>query len=267
MRVGENVLLRDRTGRRYWLRLAAGATYSLHSGTVAHDQLIGQPEGNVVKTSRGVRLLALRPTLAERLLDRPRQAQPIYAKDRGTVLTRADIYPGARVLEAGTGAGALTLTLLRAVGTTGQLISYELREDLQQAARQTIIELWGELPVNLELRLGDIYQGIPEVNWDRVLLDLPEPWQVAPHLPAALRPGGIVFAHCPNVDQAQRFLESLRSVGGFGVMETVELLERSWTIRDRSLRPSHRMVAHTGFLTFARRLAGTERFEVDSDGF
>lgn len=201
------------------------------------------------------------------MTERKRRAQPIYPKDLGAILIRADLYPGARVLEAGTGTGALTLAALRAVGPAGHVTSYEAREDFAKAAQEAIEQTLGGLPPNLELKVGDVYAGVEEREVDRVLLDLPEPWQAVPMVAAALRPGGIVFAHCPNVSQVQRFCDALRDAGGFGLIETVELLERGWTVRGRSLRPAHRMVAHTGFLTFARRLAGPDGFETEGEGF
>jgi tRNA (adenine57-N1/adenine58-N1)-methyltransferase len=261
------VLLHDRAGRRYQVRLAAGATYSLHSGSISHDDLIGQPEGIVVRTNTGSRLLVLRPTFAEQVVERKRRAQPIYPKDLWAILVRADIFPGAFVIEAGTGTAALTMAALRAVGPSGRVVSYEVREDFHAASRAAIQETMGELPPNLELRVGDVYEAIEDWDADRVLLDLPEPWRAAGHVSEALRPGGVVFTHCPNVSQVQRWCDTLRELGGFGLIETVELLERAWTVRGRSLRPSHRMVAHTGFLTFARRLAGSEVFETEGEGF
>ncbi|HVB77550.1 MAG TPA: tRNA (adenine-N1)-methyltransferase [Candidatus Nitrosotalea sp.] len=271
LRPGEVVLLHDRAGRRYRLRLEVGATHSLHSGALAHDDLIGQPDGSIVTTRLGSRLLALRPTLGESVVERRRRAQPIYPKDLGAILLHADLRPGLRVLELGTGTGALTLVALRAVGPQGRLVSYELKPELQSAAREALEDNLGQLPDNLELKLGDAYEPLDEVAegvlFDRVLIDLPEPWSVGPQLSGLVVPGGILFAHCPNVSQVQRLLDALRDNGGFGLFETVELLERGWTIRGRSLRPAHRMVAHTGFLTFARRLAGDGHFEAEGEGF
>jgi tRNA (adenine57-N1/adenine58-N1)-methyltransferase len=264
---GDLVLLHDRSGRRYRVVLKAGEKTSLHTGTVAHDDLLGKPDGSLVTTARGAVLLALRPTFAESITERRRQAQPIYPKDLGAILVFADLFPGARVLEAGTGTGALTIAALRAVGERGRVVSIEAREEFLDAARQAIAEAFQGLPANLELRTGDAYQDPGERELDRVLLDLPEPWQAVVWLREALVPGGIVFAHCPNVSQVQRFGESLREAGGFGLVETMELLQRGWTIRGRSLRPAHRMVAHTGFLTFARRLAGDRFFEAEGEGF
>ena len=264
---GELVLLVDKVGRRHRVRLKAGERDSIHSGLILHDDLIGRPEGVIVTTQMGARLLAVRPTFAEQVTGRVRQAQPIYPKDLGAILVGADIHPGAHVLEAGTGTGALTLALLRAVGPGGSVVSYEQREEFLEAARRAILDTLGEVPANLSLKLGDVYLGIAERDLDRVLLDLPEPWQAVPGAKAALRPGGIVFAHCPNVSQVQRFFDCLREVRGFGMLEAFEVLQRGWTVRGRSMRPSHRMVAHTGFLCFARRLAGDDLFEPEGEGF
>ena len=264
---GDLILLVDKVGRRHRVRLPAGERHSLHSGAIEHDALIGRPEGVVVTTQLGARLLAVRPTFAEQVTGRVRQAQPIYPKDLGAILIGADIHPGARVLEAGTGTGALTLAALRAVGPDGVVVSYEQREEFLEAAARGIRETLGALPPNLTLKLGDFYLGVEERDMDRVLLDLPEPWQAIPAVRSALRQGGIVFAHCPNVSQVQRFFDALREVRGFGMLEVFELLQRGWTVRGRSLRPSHRMVAHTGFLCFARRIAEEELFEPEGEGF
>lgn len=264
---GELILLVDKVGRRYRVRLKSGEKHSLHSGLVEHDALIGRPEGVIVSTQMGARLLAVRPTFAEQVTGRRRQAQPIYPKDLGAILVGADIHPGARVLEAGTGTGALTLAVLRSVGPSGVVVSYELREEFLEAASRAITETLGALPENLVLKLGDVYLGVEERDMDRVLLDLSEPWQAVPAVTVALRPGGIVFAHCPNVSQVQRFFDCLREVRGFGMLEVFEVLQRGWTVRGRSMRPSHRMVAHTGFLCFARRIADGELFEPESEGF
>ena len=264
---GELVLLVDKVGRRHRVRLKQGQRHSLHSGVIEHDELIGRPEGVIVTTQLGARLLAVRPTFAEQVTGRQRQAQPIYPKDLGAIVVNADLHPGARVLEAGTGTGALTLAALRAVGPGGLVVSYEVREEFLEAARSAITDTLGALPPNLELKLGDLYGGVEEREMDRVLLDLPEPWQAAPAAKLALRGGGIIFAHCPNISQVQRFFDCLREIRGFGMLEVFELLQRGWTVRGRSLRPSHRMVAHTGFLCFARRLAGDDLFEPEGEGF
>jgi tRNA (adenine57-N1/adenine58-N1)-methyltransferase catalytic subunit len=264
---GDLVLLIDKVGRKHRVRLKAGARHSLHSGAIEHDAVIGRPEGVVVTTQLGARLLAVRPTFAEQVTGRVRQAQPIYPKDLGAILISADLHPGARVLEAGTGTGALTLAAWRAVGPSGLVVSYEQREEFLEAATRGITDTLGSVPPNLHLKLGDIYLGVDERDMDRVLLDLPEPWQAIPAVCSSLRAGGIAFAHCPNVSQVQRFFEGLREVRGFGMLEVFELLQRGWTVRGRSLRPSHRMVAHSGFLCFARRIADGELFEPEGEGF
>ena len=264
---GDVIVLVDKVGRRHRVRLRAGEKYSIHSGVIRHDDLIGRPEGIVVTTQLGARLLAVRPTFAEQVTGRRRETQPIYPKDLGAIIVGADLHPGARVLEAGTGTGALTLAALRAVGDSGVVVSYEAREEFLEAARRNIADTLGGIPSNLTLKLGDVYQGVDERDFDRFLLDLSEPWQAAAAAKSAVRPGGIVFAHCPNVSQVQRFFDCLRELRGFGMLEAVELLQRGWTVRGRSMRPSHRMVAHTGFLCFARRLAEDELFEPEGEGF
>jgi tRNA (adenine57-N1/adenine58-N1)-methyltransferase len=264
---GEVIVLVDKVGRRHRVRLRAGEKHSIHSGLILHDDVIGKPEGTLVTTQMGARLLAVRPTFGEQVTGRRRQTQPIYPKDLGAIVMGADLYPGAHVLEAGTGTGALTLAALRAVGEKGVVVSYEAREEFLEAAKRNIADTLGSLPPNVALKLGDVYQGVEERDMDRFLLDLPEPWQAVPAVKAALRPGGIVFAHCPNVSQVQRFFDCLREVQGFGMLEAYELLQRGWTVRGRSMRPSHRMVAHTGFLCFARRLAGDVVFEPEGEGF
>jgi tRNA (adenine57-N1/adenine58-N1)-methyltransferase catalytic subunit len=217
-----------------------------------------------VSSHTGARLLALRPTFAERVTGRRRKAQPIYPKDLAAILMYADVAPGRSVLEAGSGTGALTAALVRAVGPAGRVVSYEIREEFLELARQAVVDALDGFPPNLEMKLGDVYEGIVETGFDRGLLDLPEPWQAIPAFAGAIVPGGLVFAHCPNVSQVARFCDGLREHGGFGLIETMEVLQRGWTIRGRSMRPDHRMVAHTGFLTFARRLAGSEVFETES---
>jgi len=261
---GDVVVLHDAAGRRYRLTLAPGATRSTHAGELTHDSLIGQPEGTVVETSLGRPVLALRPALTERAAGGRRRAGQLGAKDLGAVLLHADVSPGDLVVMAGAGGGLLP-AVLRAVGPGGRVVAYEPRQDVLTELRAAAEEAAGRPPPNLELRAADPTGGIAERAADRALLDLPEPWAAVPAVAAALRPGGSVFALCPNAGQVQRFCDALREAGGFGLIETVEVLERGWTVRDRSLRPVHRMVAHTAFLTFARRLAGEEVFETDTD--
>lgn len=250
---GERVHLLSRKQRRYGLTLQPGAVFRFSGETLAHDALLGRPEGITVETSRGTRFTVLRPTLAEYILRMPRGAQVIYPKDIGLILMWADIYPGARVLEAGLGSGALTLALLRTVGPNGRVISYEIRPDFLERGRDNVERYLGPCP-NHEIRLKDVYQGIDELELDRMVLDLPEPWQVVPHAEKALRAGGVLLALLPTVPQVQQMVAALQASARFDLIETFEALLRTWNVEGRSVRPDHRMVAHSAFLTVARKL-------------
>ena len=253
---GDVVLLHDHAGRRFRVRLAAGASWTGHAGRIAHDDLLGRPEGTVVTTDAGRPLLALRPTFAERT--EPRRRGPgVHPKDLAAMVLHADVSPGDVVVVAtASGDAVLAMAALRAVGPAGRVVSYEARE-----------EAGAEPPANLERRSGELAADIADRDVDRVLLDVPEPWLALPAVAAALRPGGALGAACANAPQVQRLCEELRSLGGFGLIQTLEVLERAWTVRDRSLRPAHRMVGHSNFLTFARRLRGAEGFEAENEGF
>jgi len=250
---GERVLLLDRKGRRYLLTLRTGAEFHTHTGAVPHDLLIGAPEGTRVVSGGGAGFVAIRPSFTDFVLKMPRGAQVVYPKDIGAILVGADIFPGATVLEAGTGSGALTIALLRAVGEGGRIISYELRQDHQDRARANIEAFVGKPPDTLELRLGDVTEGIPETGIDRVVLDLPEPWRVVPVAIEALRGGGVFCCYVPTVPQVAQAVEALKAAGFIDVL-TTETLVRSWHVEGQSVRPDHRMVAHTGFVTVARFL-------------
>lgn len=256
LRAGERVLLVDDKGRRKTLRLRAGHAQEWHVGHIEHDRLIGQPEGAVHTTPQGRSVLVLRQTLADFVQSMSRTSQIVYPKDLGAILVDADIYPGARVFEAGVGSGSLTLALLRGVGPTGAVVSYEVREDMLRQARENIRDFLGALPDNLALRQRDAYEGIEETELDRVVLDLPEPWLAVPHAAAALRPGGILLCYLPTVLQVHQLVQAIMDSGQFHLTETHEVLVRPWHVGSRSVRPDHRMVAHTGFITTARRGAG-----------
>lgn len=249
---GEAALLVDAKRRRYLVTLEAGGEFHSHTGVLRHDDVIGQEEGVAVRTTLGARLLVVRPTLSEYILEMPRGAQVIYPKDLGPILMLADVFPGARVLESGVGSGALTMTLLRAVGSAGRVIGYELREDFATRARRNVEGFLGaDVPLEIEVR--DVYAGIGAEGLDRVVLDLPEPWQVVKHAAAALRPGGILVAYLPTIGQVARLREEIAS-SPFGMAQTLEVMQRGWHVDGPSVRPDHRMVAHTGFLTQARLL-------------
>ncbi len=251
--VGDHVLLVDRKRRRHLIRLSDGGEFHTHAGIVEHARIVGQDEGVTIRTTRGAAMLATRPTLAEYILEMPRGAQVIYPKDLGPILMLADIFPGARVLESGVGSGALTMTLLRVVGPTGHVTGYEIRDDFAARAQTNVEAYLGpDVPLTVETR--DVYEGIEIDDLDRVVLDLPEPWQVVAHAERALRPGGILLSYLPTILQVATLRETLAE-SAFGMAETLEVLNRGWNVEGQSVRPDHRMVAHTGFLTVARKLS------------
>ena len=244
----------DRRGRSYLVQLTPGDLFETHIGNYPTGDLIGQPEGSRIVTNRGHRLLAVRPTLSDLTLRMPRLATVMYPKDLGALLVYADIFTGARVLEAGAGSGAVTMTLLRAVGETGRVYTYDVRQDMLEQAQTNIaryFENWG----NLELKLGDVYEGFEEDDLDRVVLDLPEPWHVVPHASERLVPGGLFFGFIPTVLQVDELVRTLRRQRTFDMIETMEIMMRQWNVSGRSVRPSHRMVGHTGFIVTARRVS------------
>ncbi len=251
---GDQALLFDQRGKRHLLLLRKGETFHSDRGWIPHDTIIGQPDGWWVRTSKGTRYLALRPTLAEYVLDMPRGAQVIYPKDLAMVMFWADIFPGARVLEAGMGSGALTLALLRAVGPEGRVVSYEQREDFCRRALANIQLRMGEV-TNLTVRLRPVEEGLAEEEpVDRAVFDLPEPWRLVEPVARVLRSGGIFLSYVPTIIQSHQLSEALRRYPGYALVETFETLFRPWNIEGTSVRPFHRMVAHTGFITVARRV-------------
>ncbi|MBS0150145.1 MAG: tRNA (adenine-N1)-methyltransferase [Nitrospira sp.] len=253
---GDRIHLVDQKRRQYALTLKAGETYQFSGQRIAHDALIGRPDGSIVTLSGGKKMVALKPTFGDYVLKMPRGAQVLYPKDLAIIPMWADVHPGARVFEAGTGSGAMTMALLRAVGPSGLVVTYDIREDFSQTAQTNITRYMN--PANLRCFRKSAYEGIDlpddQVPFDRVVLDLPEPWQVIPHAVNALRSGGIYLSFVPTIPQVMQTVEALERATVFGMIETFETLLRTWSIQGRSVRPDHRMVAHSGFITVARKV-------------
>jgi len=249
---GDSVLLVDRRGRRYMISLSSTENFHTHIGIISHSDIIGQAFGSRLHTTSGHVLLAFLPTLGDYVEEMNHPTQVIYAKDLGAILMYGDIFPGATVLEAGLGSGALTMALLRAVGEKGRVISFEIRPDLLEKAKANILA--GNIDLtNLEIKIKDVYQKLDEICLDRIILDVPEPWQVVTEAALALVPGGIFLSYLPTILQVHQLQEALVEDPYFELMETVEVLVRPWSVTHRSVRPAHRMISHTGFITTARK--------------
>jgi tRNA (adenine57-N1/adenine58-N1)-methyltransferase len=249
---GDLALLLDRKNRRYLVTLSADQVFHSHLGRLGHEQLIGHTVGDWYRTDRSHTFLAVRPTLGDYVREMPRGPQIIYPKDLGNIIILADIFPGATVVEGGLGSGALTSALLRAVGRDGRVITYEVNEATTPKALNNIKAVIPD-PSNLVVTIGDIYEGIAERQVDRVVLDVPEPWQAVSGVGDALVMGGILLSFLPTILQVHQLVQELNQDTRFQLIDTVETLLRSWHVTQRSVRPSHRMVAHSGFLTTAVR--------------
>jgi tRNA (adenine57-N1/adenine58-N1)-methyltransferase len=253
LKENDPVLFIDRKGRRYLKRLRAGRKITIR-GDILADELFGLPEGSPVRFSSGETFLVLRPTYADLVPNLPRQAQVIYPKDTGPMLVWGDVFPGATVIEGGIGAGAFTIALLRAVGPYGRVISYELREDFAKMARDNVAAFFGDAP-QWTLKIGDLYQGFEETGADRMFLDVAEPGRALPGAANALRPGGVLVCYVPTAIQLKDTVEALTQSPHFAEAESFETLLRHWQVKGLSVRPLHRMVAHSAFIIVARRLA------------
>jgi tRNA (adenine57-N1/adenine58-N1)-methyltransferase len=259
LREGDRVQLTDPRGRLHTVTLAAGSQFHTHRGYFTHDDIIGRPEGSVVRNTAGIEYLALRPLLSDYVLSMPRGAAVVYPKDAAQIVAMADIYPGARVVEAGVGSGALTMSLLRAVGDAGSLHSIERREDFAAIARGNVELQFGGPHPAWELTVGDLADVLPTVaeagSVDRVVLDMLAPWENVPAVATALAAGGVLIVYVATTTQLSRVAEELRLDGRYTEPQAWESLVRGWHLEGLAVRPQHRMIGHTGFLLTTRRMA------------
>ncbi|OBG15605.1 SAM-dependent methyltransferase [Mycolicibacterium celeriflavum] len=252
--VGDRVQLTDAKGRHYTMVLTPGGEFHTHRGIIALDTVIGLPEGSVVKSTSGDQFLVLRPLLVDYVMSMPRGAQVVYPKDAAQIVHEGDIFPGARVLEAGAGSGALTCSLLRAVGSDGRVVSYEVRADHAEHAERNVVTFFGARPANWELVVADLteYSG-PEV--DRVVLDMLAPWEVLGTVADVLVAGGVLMIYVATVTQLSRAVEALREQQCWTEPRAWESMQRGWHVVGLAVRPQHTMRGHTAFLISARKLA------------
>lgn len=254
--VGDRVQLTDAKGRHYTVLLTAGAEFHTHRGAIAHDAVIGLPEGSVVKAPNGDPFLVLRPLLVDYVMSMPRGAQVIYPKDAAQIVHEGDVFPGAQVLEAGAGSGALTCSLLRAVGPGGQVISYEVRDDHAEHARRNVATFFGDAPDNWQLRIGDVADAEEaDGSIDRVVLDMLAPWEVLDAVARMLVAGGVLMVYVATVTQLSKVVEALREQQCWTEPRSWETMQRGWNVVGLAVRPQHNMRGHTAFLVSARRLA------------
>ncbi len=258
-RIGDRVQLTGPKGRLHTVTLREGGELHTHNGVLPHASIVGQPDGSVVVNSAGHEYLALRPLLRDFVMSMPRGAAIVYPKDAAQILAQADVFPGAVVVEAGVGSGALALWLLRAIGPAGRLVSFERREEFAEVARANVETFLGQEPPTWDLRVGDLVEALPEAvtpgSVDRVVLDMLAPWECIDVVADALTPGGVVLCYVATATQLSRVAEYLRGTGLFTEPEASETMVRGWHVEGLAVRPDHRMVAHTGFLITARRLA------------
>ncbi len=262
LRAGERVQLTDPKGRLHTITLNPGSQFHTHRGLFGHDELIGRPEGWVVRNTAGVDYLALRPLLADYVLSMPRGAAVVYPKDAGQIVAMGDIFPGARVVEAGVGSGALTMSLLRAVGDGGRVYSFERRADFATIARANVEAFFGTAHPAWHLTVADLVEGL--TSWleeesfepvDRVVLDMLAPWECLDAVGRVLAPGGVLVCYVATATQLSRLAEALRGHGGYTEPSAWESMVRGWHLEGLAVRPQHRMVGHTGFLMTSRRMA------------
>lgn len=252
---GDRIQLTDSKGKLYSFTITPGKEWHTHKGWITHDDLIGLPEGSVVSTTAGLKFTAFIPLLADYVLSMPRGATIVYPKDAAMIVGVADVYPGARVLEAGVGSGALTLSLLRAVGPSGSVHSVERRQDFADNATANITEYFGEKPSNWSLDVGSVQEKEFQTQFDRVILDMLAPWECVAMAAQVLRPGGVFLAYVATTTQLSATAEALKEDGHFTEPESSETIVRGWHHEGLAVRPQQRMIGHTGFLIYSRRMA------------
>jgi tRNA (adenine57-N1/adenine58-N1)-methyltransferase len=260
---GERVQLTGPKGRLNTITLVTGARFGTHRGDIMHDEIIGKPDGSVISNQAGVEYLAFRPLLTDFVLSMPRGAAIVYPKDAANIVTMGDIFPGAKVVEAGVGSGALSMYLLRAIGSDGSLTSFERREEFAEIAQANVSTHFGFRPSNWDVRIGSLEVELPihieDGSIDRIVLDMLAPWECIESVSKALAPGGVLICYVATVTQLSRVAEEIRSSGQYAEPEAFESLVRGWHLQGLAVRPEHRMGGHTGFLLTARRLApGTQ---------
>ena len=253
--IGDRAQLTDPKGKLHTITLKAGAQWHTHKGWIEHDELIGHLEGILVKTTQGIPYLALKPLYADYVLSMPRGATIVYPKDSAQIIGLADIYPGARVIEAGVGSGALTIALLRAVGERGSVRSFEKRQEFGDIATANIADYFGEKPANWSLTIGALQESLDEIGVDRIVLDMLAPWECIDAAAEALRPGGVIICYLATTTQLSRTAEALRTSELFTEPIAWESMVRGWHLEGLAVRPEHRMIGHTGFLIQSRRMA------------
>lgn len=252
---GDRIQLTDPKGKMYTFTITVGKEWHTHKGWIVHNDLIGLPEGSVVNTSAGLKFTAFKPLLGDFVLSMPRGATIVYPKDAAMIIGVADVFPGAKVIEAGVGSGALSISLLRAIGKDGELASFERREDFAEIARENVQTYFGENPPQWSLTVGSVQESSTDKKYDRVILDMLAPWECVPFAAEVLRPGGVFLAYVATTTQLSSTAEALKEDGHFTEPLSSETIVRDWHHEGLAVRPMQRMIGHTGFLIVSRRMA------------
>ena len=252
---GDRIQLTDPKGKMYTFTITVGKEWHTHKGWIVHNDLIGLPEGSVVSTSAGLKFTAFKPLLGDFVLSMPRGATIVYPKDAAMIIGVADVFPGAKVIEAGVGSGALSISLLRAIGKDGELASFERREDFAEIARENVQTYFGENPPQWSLTVGSVQESSTDKKYDRVILDMLAPWECVPFAAEVLRPGGVFLAYVATTTQLSSTAEALKEDGHFTEPLSSETIVRDWHHEGLAVRPMQRMIGHTGFLIVSRRMA------------